>query len=92
MDDAGLDGKAECRRMQRIVRSGLSGSGPRILAASIRDVETLTKLAATGGLDTFTVSPDVARSLFRVPLTDRAAVEFEQIAQRSRIRGDQRVR
>jgi transaldolase len=80
MDDEGLDGKAECRKMQSIVRGCQSGT--RILVASIRNVETLTDLAAAG-METFTISPDVARSLFQVRLTEQAALEFEQAAQRN---------
>lgn len=82
MDDQGLDGKAECRKMQAVVRGCQSGT--RILVASIRNVETLTDLAAAG-METFTISPDVARSLFQVRLTEQAALEFEESAQRNMI-------
>jgi transaldolase len=78
MDDEGLDGKAECRKMQSVVRG--CHSATRILVASIRNVETLTDLAAAG-METFTISPDVARVLFQVDLTDQAALEFEQAAE-----------
>ncbi|EJK72856.1 hypothetical protein THAOC_05573 [Thalassiosira oceanica] len=53
----------------------------RILAASIRDAESLADLAVAG-LDTFTFSPDVARQLFDEPLTLSAAEEFEKAAAR----------
>jgi transaldolase len=77
MSDSGKDGFAECARMGEIV-AGL-GCGTRILVASIRDVEAMAGLACTG-LDTFTFSPDIARALFDVPLTDAAAAAFEEAA------------
>ena len=36
---------------------------------------------AARGLDTFTFSPAIARALFLEPLTDAAAVDFEEAAQ-----------
>lgn len=80
MTDAGMDGKQECIRMNDIV-DGLR-SDTRILVASLRDAETLTELAESG-MDTFTFSPEVARSLFDVPLTRQAASEFEEAAKRT---------
>ena len=78
MTDAGKDGMDECDKMDKICK-GL-GSGTRILVASIRDVDSMATLAARG-LDTFTFSPAIARALFLEPLTDAAAVDFEEAAQ-----------
>lgn len=78
MGDAGKDGLKECEKMQEIVQ-GLGGT-TRILVASIREVSSLSHLAACG-LDTFTFSPAVARELFQLePLTDAAASQFEHAA------------
>ena len=77
MTDAGKDGMFECEQMQAIV-DGL-GSTTRILVASIRDVDALASLAASG-IDTFTFSPAIARALFEEPLTTAAAAEFEAAA------------
>jgi transaldolase len=79
MNDNGKDGFDECAKMQGII-DGL-GSDTRVLVASLRDAVTLADLAAEG-LDTFTFSPKVARELFDEPLTDNAAVEFEEAAAR----------
>jgi transaldolase len=79
MCDAGKDGMKECMRMQDIV-DGV-GSDTRILVASIRDVESMCKLAESG-MDTYTFSPDVARMLFDEPLTEKAAADFEAAATR----------
>ena len=79
MNDSGLDGMNECRTMQRIV-TGLK-SKTRILVASIRSVKSMAELAADG-LDTFTFSPDVARTLFICSQTDQAAADFESAAVR----------
>ena len=79
MTDNGKDGFDECVKMQQIV-DGLQAD-TRILAASIRDAESLADLAVAG-LDTFTFSPDVARQLFDEPLTVSAAEEFERAAAR----------
>lgn len=61
MDDAGKNGHEEIEEMQSVVE-GLGGS-TRIFAASIRHVDSLTRLAEAG-VYTFTFSPDVARMLF----------------------------
>jgi len=79
MADAGKDGMAECAQMNRIGK-GLK-SDTRILVASIRDVKSFEHLAAQG-LDTFTFSPEICRSLFVEKLTDDAAVDFEDAARR----------
>jgi transaldolase len=80
MTDAEKDGAGECCKMQEIV-TGLQAE-TRVLVASIRDYQTLVDLSAKG-IDTFTISPSVARELFEEPLTDYAAAEFEAAASRN---------
>ena len=77
MTDSGKDGFEECARMEGIAR-GLRSS-TRTLVASIRDVESMARLAELG-LDTYTFSPAIARALFEEPLTDSAASAFEEAA------------
>ena len=77
MTDSGLDGSAECLKMQQISRGMKSQT--RILVASLRDSQTIADLAADG-METFTFSPDVARQLFLEPLTMEAAKVFEEAA------------
>ena len=79
MTDAGRDGLMECQKMQDVV-DGM-GSTTRIMVASIRNADDMTTLAA-GGCDTFTFSPDCARSLFADSLTNTAAADFEEAAKR----------
>lgn len=81
MTDAGMDGTAECWKMQEIVEGVQADT--RILVASIRDCQTLVDLAAKG-METFTFSPTVARELFVEPMTVAAAAEFEAAAARNR--------
>ncbi len=50
---------------------------PRILVASIRSIEQLQYLAANGH-STFTLSPEIANSFGRDPLSDKAASDFEK--------------
>jgi transaldolase len=80
MNDNGKNGMDETFQMHKIVE-GL-GSDTRILVASVRDVETLTQLAALG-LNSFTFSPDIARQLLTDPLTEKAATDFEEAAYRN---------
>lgn len=79
MTDAGLDGSAECLKMQAITEGMKSDT--RILVASIRNAQTMVDLAAAG-METFTFSPEVARELFLEPLTTEAAAVFEEAAAR----------
>jgi transaldolase len=78
IDDQGRDGSAELVTMQRCLRG--TGSSVRLLVASLRNAETLGRLAAEG-LDTFTISPAVAAGLFESEATEAAAAQFEQDAQ-----------
>mmetsp|Transcript_46830 Transcript_46830/g.114197 ORF Transcript_46830/g.114197 Transcript_46830/m.114197 type:complete len:145 (-) Transcript_46830:76-510(-) len=80
MTDAGRDGFNECLKMQQVIE-GLQGE-TRVLVASIRDCQTMIDLAAEG-METFTISPDVARELFVEPLTKEAAAAFEDAASRN---------
>ncbi len=77
MNDAGRDGQGEIAAMRDMVAA--SGSRMRILVASLRSAEDLSRLAARG-LDTFTFSPTVAAMLFSDPLTEAAAEAFEVAA------------
>jgi transaldolase len=81
MSDAGKDGAGECWKMQEIVE-GLQAD-TRILVASMRDYQTMIDLSAKG-METFTISPAVARKLFEEPMTTHAAAEFEAAAARNR--------
>ena len=75
MTDAGKDGEEECLKMLQIVE-GLKAE-TRVLVASLRSTEIIARLSQEG-LDTFTISPAVARMIFDEPLTDKAAIEFEK--------------
>ncbi len=81
--DLGRDGHAELRQMQRIVAS-LGPAAPhrqplRLLVASLRSPDDLARLAAEG-LNTFTISPEIAAALFAVEPTLAAAAQFERDA------------
>ncbi|MFM2172688.1 MAG: hypothetical protein RLZZ54_615 [Cyanobacteriota bacterium] len=84
--DLGRDGHAELVRMQRIVEAlspahSAAPSAPalRLLVASLRSTDDLARLAAEG-LDTFTISPEIASALFAVAPTEAAADQFERDA------------
>jgi len=77
IDDQGRDGAGELVAMQRCLRG--TGSSVRLLVASLRNAETLSRLAAEG-LDTFTLSPAVAAELFGSAATEAAAAQFERDA------------
>ncbi|MGF1499160.1 MAG: transaldolase family protein [Elainellaceae cyanobacterium] len=79
MTDAGKDGRAELVAMQQSL-TGVS-STTRILVASIRALEDVAFLT-TQGLDTFTLAPAIAQTLFQVPETEAAATVFAEAAQR----------
>jgi transaldolase len=72
--DLGRDGHAELIEMQRCL-DGLD-TPLRLLVASLRQPKDLTILAAAG-LDTFTISPKLATSLFDIEATLQAAQQFE---------------
>ena len=77
ISDLGRDGAAELVAMNRCLRG--SGSLVRLLVASLRRPEEMGQLAAAG-LDTFTISPEVAAALFHCPDTETAAARFERDA------------
>lgn len=81
MCDAKRDGYGEIVAMRRLVTA--TGSPMRLLVASLRRRYDLTALAQDG-LDTFTIPPDIAASLFDDPFTAEAAASFEAAAKRSR--------
>ncbi len=77
ISDGGRDGCAEVITMARCLR-GL-GSSTRLLVASLRSVAELLRLAAEG-VDTFTLSPALARQLWSDSATAAAAAQFESDA------------
>lgn len=74
MGAAGRDGLDEVAQMVRILPQ--DGSGPRILAASIKSVDEVMALAGVG-VRAFTLSPDVCDALLDDELTTTAAADFE---------------
>ena len=82
MTSSGKDGLDEVVKMQQII-DGMRSS-TRVLVATIPDAETMATLASkssgSGGMETFTFSPEVARELFLEPLTDAAAQSFRDAA------------
>ncbi|WP_439121578.1 transaldolase family protein [Marivita sp.] len=74
MDEAGLPALDMLEQMNVI-----ADGHPRILVASLRSADQMLALA-TRGLDCFTLSPDIARSLLSDPLTQEAAAAFEAAA------------
>ncbi|CAB9501549.1 Probable transaldolase [Seminavis robusta] len=81
MTDSGKSGLEECLRMGHIV-NGMQAT-TRILVSSIRSEDSMAELMAVGEMDTFTITPDVARALFQDPLTQEAAEDFQAAAQRA---------
>lgn len=78
INDQGRDGVAEVVAMQRSLEG--VGSSVRLLVASLRQPHDLTRLAGAG-LNTFTISPDLAAALFRCEATEAASAQFEHDAQ-----------
>ena len=74
MDEAGLPAVDHLTKMHAIC-----AGQPRLLVASLRTAEQMVALAARG-LDCFTLSPELARSLLSDPMTDTAAAAFEVAA------------
>ncbi len=77
MQDLGIRGQETITHMQQAL-TGLHSS-VRLLVASLRQVKEMGVLAAQG-VDTFTLSPAIAASLFDVPATQAAAIDFERAA------------
>lgn len=84
ISDLGHNGREELAQMQQIL-AGVRCS-TRILAASIRSVGDLAFLASRG-LDTFTISAEIAADLFAVDATLRAAEDFQRAAEIMGARG-----
>lgn len=78
MGDAGRDGLAEVITMQQLLDA--TASPTRILAASLRTVDEVVRLA-TAGVGCFALSPTVATALLTDPLTEQATADFERAAQ-----------
>jgi transaldolase len=74
ISDSGADGRAEVIRMQRCL-DGV-GSDTRLLVASLRSLEDILDLAPLG-VDTYTLSPALARQIWSHPLTEQAVAQFE---------------
>ncbi|GAA2726681.1 transaldolase family protein [Cellulomonas aerilata] len=79
MTEAGRDGRRHVEQMQGI----LTGSGTRVLVASIRSVDDVHRLAVAG-IDAVTVSAAVARELLEEPLTAAAVDQFDEAVTRLR--------
>lgn len=79
LEDAGRDGRDTVLTMNAILRG--TGSGTRLLVASLRSADRIVDLARQG-LDTFTFGPEVAAALLQDDLADAAAAAFEAAAQR----------
>ena len=75
---AGRNGLDEIRHMTRAIKQ--DGSGPLIMAASLKSADHLVALADIG-VRVFTVSPDVLSDLFADELTAQAVSDFEDFMQ-----------
>jgi transaldolase len=75
--DLGRDGHGELIAMQRAL-DGV-GAGTRLLVASLRQPQDLSRLAAAG-LCHYTISPTIAEALFGSEATTAAAEQFERDA------------
>jgi len=75
--DSGRDGHAELIAMQRCL-DGL-GASTRLLVASLRSPDDLSRLAAAG-MGTFTLSAELAGALFSSEATAAAAAQFDRDA------------
>jgi transaldolase len=75
MNDAGRDGHEAVAAMAAILEKGKSQT--RILAASVRSLDDVVKLARNGA-HCCTLAPSVARALLSDPLTERAAADFQK--------------
>ncbi|MEN8007938.1 MAG: transaldolase family protein [Candidatus Krumholzibacteriota bacterium] len=78
LDDAGRDGKQVVLTMHDILAR--TGSGTRLLTASLRTAGQVVDLAALG-LDTFTFGVRVAAELLASGMTETAAADFQRAAE-----------
>jgi transaldolase len=74
ISDGGRDGCAEVITMGRCL--GTLSRSTRLLVASLRSLEEITRLAAEG-VDTFTLAPHLARQLWTHSATTAAVARFE---------------
>lgn len=74
LEEAGRDGIGEILAMYEVLSA--TGSPTKVLAASIRDVESVVSLARCG-VDCFTMAPAIAEQLFTDELTEGAVRTFE---------------
>ncbi|WP_196073427.1 transaldolase family protein [Nakamurella alba] len=77
MADLGLAGREDTLQMHRILQS--SGTGARVLAASVRSTADLVALAA-GGVDAFALPVPVCRALLHDAHTETAAAAFDALS------------
>jgi TalC/MipB family fructose-6-phosphate aldolase len=77
LQDAGRDGFAEVIAMHQLLAA--TGGPTRLLAASVRDVPAMVRLARHG-VDCFTMAPEVADAFFADELTAAAVRMFEEHA------------
>ncbi len=76
IEEAGRGGIATVTAMQEALTA--TGSATEVLAASLRDVETIAALARAG-VRCFTMGPPVADALFAEPLTAAAVAAFDAV-------------
>ena len=74
ISESGADGREEVIRMQRCLNG--VGTTTRLLVASLRSLEDILTLAPLG-VDTYTLSPSLARQIWAHPSTEEAAAHFE---------------
>lgn len=77
MGDAGRPAHSEIAVMARALRG--VGSDTELLVASVRSPQDVVMLAVEG-VSKFALAPSVARGFFNEPLTDAAALVFEEAA------------
>ncbi len=75
MNLSGRDGLGEIRRMTAIIKQ--DGSGPLIVAASLKSADQLVSLAQVG-VRAFTAAPKVLEDLLTDELTAGAVADFER--------------
>lgn len=80
MQDAGRDGTGEVVAMHRALAA--TASPTKVLVASLRDVDTVVRLAEHG-VTCFALGTKVAQQLFEEPLTDKAVEVFEAAARQA---------
>ncbi len=82
INNEGLNGFEEIISMKRILDK--TNSSCKLLIASIREVSEIEYLISQG-LRTFAISPNIAKSIFNVPATSKAALDFERDSQQENL-------